>query len=113
MPNDQMIVKRLSIDEFHAAPHTSPLQRLIDVRELDEWEQVHIPGVRHIPLGTLASCIEQYFPEKDLPIYLHCHKGGRSLRAGDALIQLGYQNVYSLDGGISDWEVSGYPVIRG
>lgn len=82
---------------------------LIDVRELDEWQEFHIAGALHIPKDNIASIASQ-IPNKNHSIYLHCKGGVRSLFAAQVLMDLGYQEVYSVDGGIIDWAVSGYPI---
>ena len=51
---------------------------VIDVRELDEFEQGAIPGAIHIPRGLLESRIEGLVPDRDTPIVLSCESGARS-----------------------------------
>lgn len=85
---------------------------LIDVREQDEWQAARIPNAIHIPKDTITAAIEQHVPNKEQPIYLHCKGGVRSLYAAQCLINLGYQEVYSVDGGIMEWAILGYPVVQ-
>lgn len=82
---------------------------LIDVRELDEWQEVHIPKAIHISKDDIASKINTTAPEHATTIYLHCRSGVRSLHAANTLAELGYLNVYSVDGGIVAWHAAGYP----
>ncbi|MGL5741836.1 MAG: rhodanese-like domain-containing protein [Legionella sp.] len=83
---------------------------LIDVREREEWEEIHIPNAMHIPKDLIASCIETKVQDKNHPIYLHCKGGVRSLYAAVSLMERGYEEVFSLDGGIIEWAMSGYPI---
>jgi rhodanese-related sulfurtransferase len=83
---------------------------VIDVREIHEWNEAHIPGILHIPKDTIVNSIEAHAPDKSKPVYLHCRSGMRSLYAAQLLIELGYEEVYNVDGGMMDWEHSGYPV---
>jgi rhodanese-related sulfurtransferase len=85
---------------------------LIDVREQEEWDEAHIPGAIHIPKGELTTKINAYMADKNHPLYLHCKGGVRSMIAAQWLMDMGYQEVYSVDGGISEWMVNGYPVTR-
>lgn len=85
---------------------------IIDVRELNEWQEVHIPGALHRPKNQLPETIATDIPDKSQPIYLHCRSGIRSMQAAEQLSALGYQHVYSVDGGIVAWEEAGYPVRR-
>jgi rhodanese-related sulfurtransferase len=43
-------------------------------------------------------------------VVLYCGGGYRSALAADALQQMGYENVISMDGGIRAWRESGYPL---
>jgi molybdopterin/thiamine biosynthesis adenylyltransferase/rhodanese-related sulfurtransferase len=79
----------------------------IDVREVDEWQEGHIPGAKHIPRGFLESRIEAAAPEKAAPVVIYCASGARSAFAAKSLSELGYSNVHSLIGGITDWKRNG------
>lgn len=103
-------VKTIDVQEFKKHHDANPNLCLIDVRELNEWQEVHIPGALHIPQDTLPAQIAKKIPDYNQPIYLHCRGGVRSLHAAQKLIELGYKEVYSLDGGITAWEKCGYPI---
>ena len=49
-------------------------------------------------------------PHKDAKLVLYCGGGYRSALAADALRQMGYTNVISLDGGWRAYQASGLPV---
>src|SRR5215471_6584024 len=51
---------------------------LIDVRELDEFEQGAIKGALHIPRGNLESRIESTVRDRTRPVILSCQSGARS-----------------------------------
>jgi molybdopterin/thiamine biosynthesis adenylyltransferase/rhodanese-related sulfurtransferase len=82
----------------------------IDVRELDEWTEGHIPGARHVPRGYLESRIETAVPDKGTQVVLYCAAGNRSAFAAKTLTELGYTRVHSLAGGFTDWKRSGLDV---
>ncbi|WP_133127988.1 rhodanese-like domain-containing protein [Legionella nagasakiensis] len=103
-------VATITVHELKRRRDADPKLCLIDVRELHEWQEGRIAGARHIPKDKLTTQIEQEIPKRDCPIYLHCRGGVRSLYAADCLIKMGYQHVYSVDGGIMEWEICGYPV---
>lgn len=103
-------IKTIDVHELKNRMDQNPNLCLIDVRELEEWEEFHIPSAILFPKDSIASCIEAKIPDKSQPIYLHCKGGVRSLYAANSLIDLGYQEVYSIDGGIMQWALSGYPV---
>jgi molybdopterin/thiamine biosynthesis adenylyltransferase/rhodanese-related sulfurtransferase len=79
----------------------------VDVREMDEWEQGHIPGAVHVPRGNLESRIEGVATDRSVPVVLYCAAGNRSVFAARTLEELGYESVYSLVGGFTDWKRNG------
>ena len=81
----------------------------LDVREPDEWSQLHIPGAHLIPKDTLLNQIQDLSIPLSQNIYIHCHSGVRSLLAGNWLISQGYTSVHSVSGGIVEWAKEGYP----
>ncbi len=103
-------VKTIDVHQLKNKMDTNPDLCLIDVRELDEWQEVRIPGAHHIPKDNIASNITSKVSDKSHPIYLHCRGGVRSLYAAQCLIDIGYEEVYSVDGGIMEWSMYGYPV---
>lgn len=103
-------IKTIDVHELKKRYDASPDLCLIDVREEDEWQELHIPGAIHIPKDTLTNMITVKIPDRKSPVYLHCRGGVRSLYAANCLAELGYQDVYSVDGGIVEWAASGYPV---
>ena len=74
---------------------------LVDVRELHEYSEGHIPGAFLLPLGDLETDYELL--DRDLTIVLICRSGRRSGEAAAFLVQQGYENVYNLQGGMLDW----------
>ncbi|HSV05356.1 MAG TPA: rhodanese-like domain-containing protein [Candidatus Binatus sp.] len=85
---------------------------LIDVREDGEWQRGHARGATHLGKGIIERDIEKTLPDHDADIVLYCGGGFRSALAADALQQMGYRNVRSMDGGWRRWTELGYPVER-
>lgn len=83
---------------------------LIDVREDTEWQAAHAEGARHLGKGIIERDIEHTIPDHDAEIVLYCGGGYRSALAADALQQMGYTNVISMDGGWTRWKELGYPI---
>lgn len=75
---------------------------LIDVREDDEYTGGHIPGSKNVPLSRL-SAITDIVPDKSTPLFVYCLSGGRSARAVQMLVSLGYEAVTNI-GGISAYK---------
>lgn len=106
-------IKNIDVHELKKRMDSQLHFYLIDVRELEEWQELRIPGALHMPKDSISLSIESVIPDKAQPIYLHCKGGVRSLYAAQILLELGYEDLYSVDGGIIQWAQSGYPVISG
>jgi rhodanese-related sulfurtransferase len=83
---------------------------LIDVREDTEWTAGHAAGAVHLGKGIIERDIETKIPDKQTPMVLYCGGGFRSALSADALQQMGYTNVISLDGGWRAYQQSGLPI---
>ncbi len=82
----------------------------IDVREDEEFVKDRAQGARHIGRGVIERDIESLVPDKQAEIVLYCGGGYRSALAAESLGQMGYTNVWSMDGGIRAWREAGYPL---
>jgi sulfur-carrier protein adenylyltransferase/sulfurtransferase len=82
---------------------------LVDVRDPNEWANGYIPGATLVPLSELTERIRDVVPDKSRPVVLYCAVGARSLRAANAMRELGYERPVSIAGGIVDWMSRGYP----
>lgn len=83
---------------------------LVDVREDHEWQKGRAKGAMHLGKGIIERDIEMTIPDHNAEIVLYCGGGFRSALAADALQNMGYKNVISMDGGWKRWRELGYPV---
>ncbi len=75
--------------------------QLIDVREPDEYDICHLPGIL-MPLGTIPKQVDSIATDK--PVVVICHHGFRSAQAIQYLHQrFGFTNLLNLKGGIHAW----------
>ena len=72
---------------------------LIDVRTSEEFNREHIPNAVNIPLDQLDTIGYS----KDTKIIVYCQSGMRSREAVNKLADIGYTNLYDLDGGLLNW----------
>lgn len=73
---------------------------IVDVREPQEWEEGHIPGAKHIPLGQLPERFRELEEEREW--FVVCRSGGRSGLACELLSEYGY-NAVNMTGGLLAW----------
>jgi rhodanese-related sulfurtransferase len=84
---------------------------LLDVREDEEWQRMHIPGAHHIPQSELATRLAE-IPRQSVPLVV-CQSGVRSHRAAQFLKQADFAHAVSLAGGTAGWHKAGLPVVTG
>ena len=77
--------------------HNTPGAILLDVRTPQEYREGHIPSSQNVPLQTIDK-VRTVAENKDMPLYVYCHSGGRSRQAVQLLRQMGYCNVTNIGG---------------
>lgn len=81
---------------------------VVDVRGQSEWDEGHIAGARHIPLGYLADRLGEL--PRASTVVVQCQAGGRSAIGTSLLLARGVRNVANLIGGLDEWRRAGLPV---
>ncbi|GAK09380.1 rhodanese-like domain-containing protein [Geomicrobium sp. JCM 19038] len=74
----------------------------IDVREPDEYEEGHIPGVPLMPMGEVPERLADMDSEKT-HVFI-CRSGGRSQRVAQYAKENGFDRVINFDGGMLSFE---------
>ena len=98
-------MKVITAQELKAKIAAGESVKLLDVRELDERADFHIGGV-HIPLGKVQIMqIDEIEDWKDDEIIVYCRSGKRSMIAAMVLEQMGFSNLYNLEGGVLAWQM--------
>lgn len=92
------IVKEISADELRKKIHLHEPIQIIDVREPAEYAENNIGAVL-ISLSEIADNLHKI--RKDIPVIIHCQSGLRSKKAVELLREKGYNNVFSLKGGLA------------
>jgi rhodanese-related sulfurtransferase len=93
----------ITVEELKAKMDSGEDYILIDVREVEEYNQFNLNG-QLIPLGILPFKLEELEDLKDREVIVHCRSGMRSNNAKQLMIQNGFSNVRNLLGGILDWQ---------
>ena len=83
----------------------------VDVRRADEHEYCHIEGSVWIPLDELPHRIEEIEVPEGASVVVYCHHGVRSLSGASILMQNGFDEVFSLTGGIEAWSLEVDPSV--
>ena len=93
-------MKEITFNDFYQLYQNSSLS-VLDVREVEEFETLHLEGGQNLPLSQLADTYDQL--EKDLLYYVICKSGMRSARACQFLGEQGYE-VINVQGGMTAFE---------
>lgn len=86
---------------------------LLDVRELDEYEELRAPGSTLIPLGQLQQRLSEIEDYKKLKVAVICRSGNRSAQAIKLLEGAGFSGAVNVEGGMNAWQKAGLPVLSG
>jgi rhodanese-related sulfurtransferase len=98
----------------------NPNLLLLDVREPNEFEAMHIAGSLNVPRGILESACEWDYEEtlpelvqaREREVVVVCRSGHRSVLAAHSLQVLGYQHVASLKTGVRGWKDYEQPLVN-
>lgn len=97
-------VKELSVADFEKKMATSPTKTILDVRTAGEYQSGHIQDA--ILMDYYKSDFKQQLSklDKNKPVFVYCASGGRSGSASDILSDMGFKQIYDLQGGINAWK---------
>lgn len=104
-------VKEIMPWDLEERMEANPDLLIVDVREPEEFEAMHIPGSMNVPRGILESACEWDYEETEpelvkarhREIVVVCRSGYRSILAANSMQVLGYENVASLQTGLRGW----------
>jgi rhodanese-related sulfurtransferase len=85
---------------------------IVDVRLPFAYETCHAAGAINVPADDLAS-YKAFFKEnfgKDDFIVCYCNSGAGAIMNVKVLRDMGFNNVYSIDGGLMAWKNAGCPI---
>ena len=104
-------IKEVSVHETNEAIKNSPLNVLIDVREIDEFAQVHAKAAVNVPLSTLepAEVASHLKIGPEHTLYIICRSGARSMKAAHLFYHEGITKVVNVAGGTLAWCAAGLP----
>ena len=88
---------------------------VIDARNPEEYQEVHIKGAINIPVKNFAHHEDKLPKNKSAKIIFYCNgiKCGKSKKAAQKAINLGYTNIFVYASGMPVWEEKGMPIYTG
>jgi rhodanese-related sulfurtransferase len=85
---------------------------IVDVRSADEFAAGHVRDAKNIPLADLSGRIGELDKSKTRTVVILCQNGVRSDKAARQLAAAGFDDVFSLEGGLAAWQAAGLPVTK-
>jgi rhodanese-related sulfurtransferase len=85
---------------------------VIDVRKPEEYEKGHIVNARNVPLERVQQDDAAINKQKSKILLAVCGDGASSGRAAGHLRKAGYENAFSLKGGLAGWRADNLPLVK-
>ncbi len=85
---------------------------LLDCREQNEYDLVHIAPSRLVPMSELEQKVDELKDLQEKEIVVYCHHGRRSMMVTRWMLEHGFAHVKSMAGGIDRWSEEIDPALQ-
>lgn len=85
---------------------------VVDVRDPKDYAAGHMREARNIPMKELPKRVGELDRFKSKAVIVVCNSGVQSGRAGSVLKKAGFNEVFSLNGGMAAWQAQGLPITK-
>lgn len=104
-------MEMLGAYDFDEKMQTLEDYQVIDVRSSEEYKKGHIKFALNLEYNetSIAELLEML--DKNKPVFIYCKNGDNSIKAAAKMIEMGFQTVYNLQGGIVAWTNAGKPLV--
>ena len=85
---------------------------ILDVRTPEEFNAGHIANAININLEGSDFASEVSKLDKNATVAVYCRSGNRSGVATEQMAELGFVDMYDMQGGILEWEAAGDQVVN-
>jgi rhodanese-related sulfurtransferase len=99
--DSQVLANKISPTDFELKLDSNA--QLVDVRTKEEYAGGHLKHSKNINWNDSNFESEIQKLDKTQPVFVYCKSGGRSAKAAEKLNQLGFKNIFELEGGITAW----------
>jgi rhodanese-related sulfurtransferase len=105
----------IATDELKKLLEEGAAMTVIDARNPEEYQEVHIKGAISIPEKKFSEYVGQLPPDKAARLVFYCNgvKCGKSKKAALKAAELGYTDILIYSEGMPVWEERGLPIIAG
>jgi rhodanese-related sulfurtransferase len=109
------VIKEISAAEAHSMVQQNAGKSdfiILDVRTPLEYAGGHLAGALLIDFNSGSFRTEVDKLDKSKRYLVYCRTSNRSGQAVAVMKELGFKEVYDMDGGIVAWEAAGYPMVK-
>jgi thioredoxin 1 len=109
----QAIKETIPADQFEKKLAATQNAQLVDVRTSEEFADGHLAN--SVNMNVNREDYKEMFGtlDKNKPVFVYCKAGSRSANAAKIMEQMGFKEIYNLDGGIMKWDAAGKPIVQG
>lgn len=105
--SSKIIVESIDPNTFSEKLQTSSNAQLIDVRTPEEFNSKHLENAVNIDYNGANFDTEIAKLDKTKPTFVYCLSGGRSSSAVAKMQELGFTELYNMEGGMMKWNALG------
>jgi thiosulfate sulfurtransferase len=109
MSNSEKNFKHMQISKLQQVL-TDETHVVVDIRDPASFQSGHIPNAIHLSNDSLPEFLRT--ADLDAPVVVCCYHGISSQQAAQFLISQDFTEVYSLDGGFTDWQLQHPDIIE-
>lgn len=99
--------KSVTPSEFAEKIKATQNPQILDVRSPEEYSDQHLENAENINWNSNDFAEKAAGYDKSKPVFVYCLSGGRSHKAAEKLEELGFKNIYELEGGMMKWNAAG------
>ncbi len=100
-------IQLLEAPAFAEKIKNTPNAQILDVRTPQEFAGDHIENAKNINWLNADFATNAATLNNTKPVFVYCKAGSRSNKAAAKLEEMGFTNIYDLQGGILKWEAAG------
>lgn len=103
--DNQETFKHMQVNDLHDVINNKT-HVVVDIRDETSFANGRIVDALHLTNENLAEFLREADP--DVPVVVCCYHGHSSQQAAQYLVSQDFTQVYSLDGGFTQWQLQ-YP----
>jgi rhodanese-related sulfurtransferase len=85
---------------------------VLDIRSPEAYRSGHIVNAKNISLAELQADPDQLNKKKNKLLLTVCETGAQAGKAANLLRRAGFENTFSLRGGIRGWQSESLPLVK-